>query len=404
MKILLVNQFFWPDSAATSQLLTDLAHELAARGHDVTAVCGTGVYAADEQRSDSPAVKIVRTPAIRFHRGGLGRILSYTSFLGTAFWAGLVSSKPDVILTLTTPPLLSLAGTIIRYLRGVRPWIWDMDVYPDVAVALGYLPAQGLAERVIGALADFSRRRADGILVLGECMRDRLVAHGISHDRLHVAHNWADSRKIKPVQFSKTPMLKILYSGNLGLAHDVETIREAMLALRNEPIIQFDFAGGGSRREELEAWTIEQGIRNVEFRPYCSRKDLGESLGRGDLGLVTQRVDCLGSVVPSKVYGLMAAARPILFIGPKEAQPGRIIQQFQCGWQIDCGDSAGLVDLLRSLDADRDRLSEAGLRGRRALLDYFDLPRGVRRIADLLEGKPVAADVPARVPEVFQKF
>ncbi len=400
MRILLLNQFFWPDSAATSQLLTDLARELATRGHEVIAVCGSSVYASGESSGEVPAVEIRRAPAIPFGRGTLARVLSYGSFLGSACWAGLTSRKPDLVLSLTTPPLLPLVGALLRATRGSRYWIWEMDVYPDVAVALGYLPEGGIAQRVIGAVADLARRKSDGILVLGECMRNRLLRRGIDGALLHIADNWADSREIEPVPFPEGERLRVLYSGNLGLAHDIDTVREAMLALRNEPTVHFDFAGGGSRRKALESWCAEQAIAGVEFRKYTSRESLGESLGRGHIGLVTQRPDCLGAVVPSKVYGLMAAGRPILFIGPKEAQPNRIIQQFRCGWQIDCGDSTGLADLLRTLAINRDQVREAGLRGRHAFLDNYDLPQGVRRIVDLLEGMPAVRVAPISQTEL----
>jgi colanic acid biosynthesis glycosyl transferase WcaI len=393
MRILLLNQFFWPDSAATSQLLTDLARELADRGHEVVAVCGGSSYAAENSGTGLPGIEILRTPTFKFARGTAARLVSYASFLASALWAGLGGKRPDLVLTLTTPPLLSVVGTLMKRLRGCRHWIWEMDVYPDVAVELGWITRGGFFDRSIGKIADWSRRSSDGLVVLGECMKQRLVARGIPAAKLHVADNWADGGTIRPGQFSGEPLLKILYSGNLGLAHDVETLRQAMLELNHSPAAQFVFSGGGPRRASLEAWCREHSIHNVIFRSYASRENLGDSLSDSDIGLVTQRPECLGAVVPSKVYGLMAAGRPFLFIGPRGSTPHRIIEKFRCGWQIDCGDSHALVQLLHTLQQNRRLVHEAGKLARRAFVEHYDRRLGVGRIAETIgavnERKPV---------------
>ena len=134
-----------------------------------------------------------------FAHGPPGRVLSYGSFFLSCFSRGLTIARPDLVITLTTPPLLSLIGNALKLLRGARHFIWEMDLYPDVAVDLAYFKAGGLLDRVIGFLADLSRRHADGILALGSCMKDRLIARGIPAKKIHVAENWADGTLIQPV-------------------------------------------------------------------------------------------------------------------------------------------------------------------------------------------------------------
>jgi colanic acid biosynthesis glycosyl transferase WcaI len=384
--ILLMNQFFWPDEAATSQLLTDLAREMSSRGHDVHVIAATGSYGASSVDS-APPVTIHRVPALPFSRGKLARVLSYLSFYVRAGWTTLRVPKPDLIITLTTPPLLSLLGTLAKFVRGSRHWIWEMDVYPDVAVSLGHFEAGGLPERLVGMLADFSRRRADGILALGECMKALLVRRGIAPEKIVVAENWADGAAITPVPAPRTQngKLTVLYSGNLGLAHEIATIGAAMVELGHRDEFAFVFTGGGGRRKELKEQCERSGVQNASFHPYVARSVLGESLGAGDIGLVTQQASCCGAVVPSKVYGLLAAARPLLFIGPAEATPARIIRAHGCGWHLCCGDSAGLVNLLEHLAVHPEEISEAGSRGRTAFLEHYDLPLGVARICALLQ-------------------
>lgn len=388
MRILLLNQFFWPDAAATSQLLTDVARGLRARGHEVHAISADRGYAIEDS-TDRPDVVMHRVKSARFMRGSIGRMASYASFFIGCAWKGLRVPRPDVVVTLTTPPLLSLIGNIIRIFRGSRHFIWEMDMYPDVAVDLGYVVPGGVVDRLVGGVADLSRHHSDGILALGECMRDRLTRRGVPASRISIAENWADSKLIAPAPWPEpTTPFTVLYSGNFGLAHDVETISEVMGKLRNDEGFRFVFAGSGARREELEKFCQEQAVSNAEFRPYSSKASLGESLGYGHVGLITQQDACLGSVVPSKVYGLLAAGRPVLFVGPKKSTVAQIIGRFQCGWQVECGDSASLLALLEYLKEHRAQVEAAGARARKALLEHYDRPHGVSRICTLIGAFP----------------
>lgn len=384
MTVLLLNQFFWPDSAATSQLLTDVACGLADRGHQVHVICTDGGYALKDA-SGRPPVTVHRVKSVPFVRGALGRILSYASFLLSAALRGALLPRADLVITLTTPPLLSLIGSFLKAFRGSPHFIWEMDVYPDVAVDLNYFKASGVLDRMVGMLADFTRHRADGILALGPCMQRRLIDRGIAAKKIHIAENWADGRLIHPMPAPPTDRaLTILYSGNLGLAHDVETIFGAMNTLKHDDRFRFIFAGGGPQRQRLEADCLNAEIINAEFHPYRQRTSLSESLAACHIGLVTQRAACLGSVVPSKLYGLLAAARPVLYIGPASSTAGMLISGSGCGWQLECGDKVGLTNLLLRLAKQPFEIEEAGRRAYAAFTQYYDLPIGVARVCGLV--------------------
>jgi colanic acid biosynthesis glycosyl transferase WcaI len=236
---------------------------------------------------------------------------------------------------------------------------------------------------VIGALADWSRRNADGIIVLGEDMRARLIARDIPEHKIHVAENWADGQEITPLPFPDGP-LTVLYSGNFGLTHDFETIATVIRRYANDARFRFVFAGGGVRRENMESLCREQGIGNAIFRPYAVRAKLPASLAEGHLGLVTPLPRTCGSIVPSKTYGIMAAGRPVLYIGPREATPARMIQRYQCGWQIDPGDTAALATLLEALASRRNLIVDAGARARHFFELHHDRPMSVARIVKIL--------------------
>ncbi len=391
MKIVLLNQFFWPDSAATSQQMSDLTTTLAARGHEVHVICSKGGY-AEAASTDQPPATIHRVSGLPFVRGKVGRVLSYLSFYPFALVRAFTLPRFDMVVSLTTPPLVSLVGSAVKAFRGSRHYIWEQDIYPDVALNLGYIKPRGVVDRVVSWLADSSRRHADGILSLGKCMTHRLVRRGIPATHMHLTENWSSSATIRPLPRPGNPEeLTLLYSGNLGLAHDIRTFSLAALDLKSDARFRFIFVGGGSRREELRQFVKVYEIESIEERGYVPRDQLSEGLAIGDIGLVLQHDSCSGLVVPSKVYGIMASGRPILFVGPADATPALHIREHQCGWQIDNGDHAGLSKLLRHLADNKEEVYAAGERARQALLEHYDLPTGTARIAAVLEGASVRA-------------
>ena len=382
MRILIINQFFWPDTAATGQLLSDLTRVVDPENHVVTVFCGAAQYGSVNTGSPPP-VEIVRLGRIDFSRVRLRRLLSYGSFFLGAAVRAVRTPKPDIVLTLTTPPLVSLLGTLVKQLRGVRHFVWEMDLYPDIAVDLRVLRPRSLTTKLIGWLADFSRKRADGIIALGEDMKARLVARGISEEKIVVAENWADGDEITPHPFQDGPLV-VHYSGTLGLAHEQHTVREGMRRLRGNRSFRFLFVGGGACHPVLEQFCRTNDVDTAEFRPYTKRCGLSTNLAEGHVGLVTQIPQTLGSIVPSKIYGIMAAGRPILFIGPRESTPARIIQQHGCGWHIDPGDSDSLVRLLQQLEGDRDLVKKAGARARDAFEKHYEKSLGAGRLLSIL--------------------
>lgn len=394
MQVLFINQFFWPDTAATGQLLTDVAREIDPESHAVTVLCGKSVYGAVDSTSPPP-VKIVQCADVAFSRSKVGRVLSYASFFLAATVQGMRGPKPALVLTLTTPPLISLVGTLLKSVRGARHFIWEMDVYPDIVVDLNVLPPRSIVTRLIGFLADLPRKRADGIIALGEDMKARLVARSIPADKIVVAENWADGNEIVPGPFPDGPLV-VHYSGTFGLAHEERTIALAMRALRNDDRFRFVFVGGGARRAPLEEFCRKEGIQTAQFRPYATRAELSTSFAEGHVGLITQIPETEGSVVPSKSYGIMASGRPMLYVGPRTATPARLLARHNCGWRIEPGNPDGMVRLLLRLEQDRGLVREAGARARTAFEQHYERPIGVGRILSILDLVETPRSAPVR--------
>jgi glycosyltransferase involved in cell wall biosynthesis len=392
-RIVVISQFFGPDQSSVGQFLADVVNGAAAAGHDVHVICGTTDYAAPEDAAvadqretsgnisarSSSRVRVIRVRTAAFSQSKARKLLSYATFYAGALWRALWISKPEVILTLTAPPGLAWIGWLVKRMRGCRHVAWEMDVYPDIAIALD-IPVAAWTS----GLLDFPRRRADAIIALGPCMRTRLLQHRIAEDRVIVAENWADGLAIAPLSFPQPRPLRILYSGNFGLAHDVETIRSAMERFANSPEFLFIFAGGGLARRELIDFCRDHEIGNVSFPGYAPLRDLGTSLADSHVGLVTQKSSTVGAVVPSKMYGLMAAGRPVLFIGPAAATPALLIQRFNCGWHFECGDREGVTSLLMRLLERPEEIREMGQNSRSAFIQNYDKTAGVARIVHAL--------------------
>lgn len=201
-------------------------------------------------------------------------MISWVSFLIAAGIRAIGVKRPNLIVAMTTPPGLSLAMLPASLLRRSSLWIWEMDVYPDVAAATSVVSAESWAFRYIRRAIDISRRTADGIVALGECMKRRLIDHGLSPDKVHVHENWAEVSEVPPIQYKAGETLRVLYSGNLGLVHDVETIRAVLLRMKDHHGIEFVFAGGGAQRPALEEFCRLNGLRNVSFRSHLDQRGI----------------------------------------------------------------------------------------------------------------------------------
>jgi len=293
----------------------------------------------------------------------------------------LMGETAEVVVTMTTPPLLGLVGWAAQAARGSKHVIWEMDVYPDVAVGLGTFKKGGLMDRFTGWLADTARRKADGVIVLGQCMARLMESRGVAREKIWICENWADGAEISPQRFHGGEELRVLYSGNLGLAHDVETIVGAAGQLGDG--YRLKFCGGGPRRSELQNRLARMGW--ITFEGYEERGNLTQRLGWADVGLVTQRAETVGMVVPSKAYGIMAAGRGVLYVGPAESEVGRMVEREGTGWRVANGDSNDLAELLARLKSDRSEVEQAGKRAREVFERKYSMQEGVGRVLGAIE-------------------
>lgn len=391
MRAVCVNRYFWPDVSATSQLLADLAFHLAQQGWAVTVITSRQHYddasVALAPLGSERGVQIVRVWSTRFGRGGMaGRALDYLSFYLSALWALLMVTRAgDVVISKTDPPVVGVLAAMVARIRRIHRVNWLQDVFPEVAQAAGMRVAGGRVGRIVAALRDWSLLGATNV-VLGERMKSLLQGRGVSS--LVVLPNWADGAAIRPLPAADNSLCAdwdlagrfvVGYSGNLGRVHDSSAIIDAADRLRNDSSVVFLFIGGGSESNALRRAVSLQGLTNVVFRPYQPREALAISLTLPDVHLVSLRAEFEGMVVPSKVYGVMAAGRPCIFIGDEDGEVARMLREGECGRAVPAADGAALAAAIITLRDDPALCQGMGEAARRMFDARFDLPVALAR-------------------------
>ena len=396
MRIVLLNQYYAPDEAATAQMLADLGASLVAAGHDVTAICCDRSYAQPKRRYPSreaiDGVGIDRVRTTSFGRGSrIGRLIDYATFVFGAARRLLFGPRPDVIVALTTPPMIAAVAMVVKRIRSCRLAFWSMDVYPDLAFELGVLKRNSWIGRSLDAMSRRILKSADVVIALGDSMAGRLRNLGAT--RVEVIHNWADESVIVPrtaidrparIEWGWQKRLVILYSGNLGLAHEFDTVLAAAAKLSSAmPNVLFAFVGVGPRLAEVRE--ASRNLENVEFRDYVARSRLGDTLTAADVHLVTLRPNMPGLLVPSKIYGILAAGRPTIYVGPPSGEIADILREGRCGVTVSNGDVESLVAAVRDYACDPFRRDQEGTNARAMFEARFTRRRSLETFCRLLE-------------------
>lgn len=394
MKIVFVNRFFYPDTSATSQMLSDLAFHLA-EDHEVHVVTSRLRYdVADGGLPPSERVHGMvahRVWTSRFGRNSLGgRTLDYLTFYLSATVRLLrLVRRGDVVVAMTDPPLISVSAALAAGLKGGRVVNWLQDLFPEVARELDFTRAA----RVIGDLLAWCRDRSLSMascnVVLGDLMAAKVAGLAIPAHRIRVIHNWSSGEQIRPLAPELNPLRRewgldgkfvVGYSGNMGRAHDFTSLMAAARQLAERRDIVFLLIGAGKQLPELEATVRAQRLPNVMFRPFQRRETLAHSLTAPDCHIVSLRPALEGLIVPSKLYSSIAAGRPVIFLGAPDGEVGRLLNDGPpFGIQVAPDDVAGLVSAIEGLNADRVRSATLGCAARRLFEQRFDKPLAFAR-------------------------
>ena len=363
MNILFLNQAFYPDVVSTAQHASDLALGLTQAGHKVTVVCSSRGY-------DDPRVRFSKREIwnevniIRVRSTGFGKSSKWrrASDFGTfmASCAFRLRSLPDfdVVVAMTSPPLISFLATLAVPGRARSLVFWSMDLNPDEAIAAGWLRAKSPVARLLSRMLLHSLRRADCIVALDRFMRDRIEAKGIPAEKVLVVPPWAHDDRVRfdsagREEFRANHRLSdkfvVMYSGNHSPCHPLETLLQAAERLAENEDVAFCFVGGGSEFGKVKERARNRGLRNVLCLPYQPIEKLSGSLSAADLHVVVMGDEYVGIVHPCKIYNVLAVGKPFLYIGPNESHVTDIIRQ-SSAYVSSHGDVEGVVtNILRAM-------------------------------------------------------
>jgi colanic acid biosynthesis glycosyl transferase WcaI len=399
MKLIFVNRYFDPDRSATSQVLSDLAFHLATLDHDVHVVTSRQLYGdpgailPESETIRGVAVHRVRTS--RFGRKALaGRTIDYASFHFAAADRLIRLARPnDIIIAKTDPPLVSVTAAGAARLRGARLVNWVQDLFPEVAERLGVLPQDGASAGVLRRARNIALRRAASNVAIGTRMARRLEAVTNGPGKVRTIGNWTNDDAVRPVPAAQNRLRRewalegrfiVGYAGNLGHAHECDTLLGAAERLRDQSDIVFLFIGGGHRIDGLKAAFAARKLASLQVRPYQPQAGLDDVLSLPDVHWVSLRPELEGLIVPSKFHGICAVGRPVIMVGDTDGEIGSIVHDAGCGMAVARGDDAGLAAAILRLRNDGALRDAMGGRARRLLDDRFSRSKALRLWQDLI--------------------
>jgi glycosyltransferase involved in cell wall biosynthesis len=382
MKILVLNLYYPPDTSATAKMAAAFLEPLAAK-HDVTLICGRPSYDPTERRAwrlsqteRLGGVTVVRVGSTDYPRTQMTRrVLNYLSYVALSVPRALFL-RCDVVLAMTDPPFEGIVGAFVAMLKN-KPFVYNIrDLYPDMALG-GSLVAPGLLARVWETLHRWALRRAARVIVLGEDMRDRIVNKGIDTKRVAIVRDgveFAGASLVVPALDTEVMStirggfrFVLLHAGNLGFYGAWDTLLAAARELESDSV-GLVFVGDGAQRARLEAGAA--GSTNVRFLPFFPATKIASVLAAADAHVITIKRGLEGVVVPSKLYGILAAGKPIVAVAPKQTDAAALGARDGFGVAADPGNPVELVAIVRALLADPARLAAMGAAARVAATQY----------------------------------
>jgi colanic acid biosynthesis glycosyl transferase WcaI len=387
LHIAFFNRSYYPDTTATGQLLTELCEGLVqehrCRVSVVTGMAaagegevGRGMVGGPEMRH---GVEILRSWGTRYSKQRFaGRLSNYVTYFLSATLAGFRLDRPDVIVALTDPPIIGLAAYAMA--RRFRvPFVMSyQDIFPEVARLLEGFQSE-IINRMLQNINCFLARKATKNIVLGETMRRRLVdGKGADPASTVVIPNWADGSKISPGPkrnpFSErhglTNKFVVMHSGNIGLSQDLGMVVEAAALVRGTPEIEIVVIGDGVEKPRLMRQAETLNLRNMRFLPFEPKDRLNESFASADIFVVSLKKGLAGYIVPSKLYGILAAGRPYIAAVEDESEVAEVTRKYDCGLLTEPGNAQDLARKIGFLHQDRELVRRMGERARRASLEF----------------------------------
>jgi glycosyltransferase involved in cell wall biosynthesis len=368
MRVLLLNQCFYPDVMATAQQLTSLARGLSERGHEVTVLASDRGYDNPEtrfpRRERWQGIEIIRLGSLALGKSSKWRrAVNFSSFLLLCSIKLLFLPRFDAVVALTSPPLISFLGAWFVRLKGGRFFFWVMDLNPDEAIAAGWLKEGSTTANSLEGLLRYSLRHAARVIVLDRFMKMRIEAKGIDPGRIETISPWAlddavvynkEGREAFRARHRLTEKFVVMYAGNHSPCHPLDTVLAAAAAMSDETEVAFCFVGGGSEQSKVREFAESRKLANILTLPYQPLAELAASLSAADLHLVVMGEQFGGIIHPCKIYNILRVGAPFLYVGPLESSSSDVMAQLPDGYpafHARHGETATVVELIRAARA-----------------------------------------------------
>jgi colanic acid biosynthesis glycosyl transferase WcaI len=394
-RLLVLNQYYAPGHEATAQLLAALCEDLAST-YDVTVVTGrvTVPDVLPMGRHVRNGVTVIRVNSTSYDRGRLSlRAVNYLSYVARSFRAALSVRRPHAVLCMTDPPFVPALALIVARRFRVPMVLICQDVFPEIAVELGRLK-NPFVVRVLKALVDFSIRRTDRIVVIGERMRERVIEKGASPERIRLIPNWTATSQLTPQphdnewarEHELVGRFVVMHSGNVGYAQNLDALIRAASFLRDLDDLSVVIVGSGARLEALTglAEVLEVG-GTVRFLPYQERSVLAQALSSAHVHVVGLAPGLAGYVVPSRLYGVLSVARPVIAAAEADGETARVVEAAACGAVVPPGRPELLAGVIRQAHSGKLDLDAMGRRAREYVVAEADVSVALGRYRALLE-------------------
>lgn len=398
-KILIYAHYYVPDTASTGQILQELAEGLLSE-FEVTVICVVPSYLgfiSDEYKKkkyffeELNGVNIVRVRVPKFSKSKkISRVKNIICYFIRAMIAIFKVGRQDYIFSISQPPILGgLLGVWGKWIKKAK-FIYNIqDFNPEQTIAVGYSKSKFITSCMM-IMDKFSCKRANKVIVVGrdmqETLKERFKNKKVPNNTF--INNWIDEKEIYPltthskiVEFKKKYDLNdkfiIMYSGNIGLYYDLENIIKVIgnipidLKTKNGQSVIFAFIGDGSLLEKMKTYVMDYNLSNVTFIPYQEKEDLVYSLNSGDVHWCVNSKGIKGVSVPSKCYGIMSAAKPVLGVLEEESEARMLIEETNCGVCCEPGDYQGIENMIFDIISNysTEKLTELGNNGRKYLVD-----------------------------------
>jgi colanic acid biosynthesis glycosyl transferase WcaI len=395
VRILFMAQCYAPEDVSAAVLVTELAADLAERGHQVSVVTGAPNYPRGRvfegyrnrlyQIETLDSVRVIRTWSyISPSKKTLPRILHYGTYSATALYGGLFAGRPDVLISYSPPLPLGLSAWLLSRIWHV-PWVLQLeDLYPEAAIAAGVMKNKRVINFFLW-MEQFLYQKSHHISVISESFRQTLLSKNIPNTKIDVIPAWADPDEVQPLpkenvfrhEHGLDNKFVVMYAGNIGLTSCLEDVLHAAEILQDQTRIRFVIVGEGVKKKSLEAEMQAKQLTNVLFLPYQPRETLPEMLATADISLVTINASAAPSSLPSKIFSIMASARPILAVAPAGSELTHIVEEANCGWIVPPESPVELAATIVQLLAQELALIQRGKNGRTCLEKYYSRNRCV---------------------------